>query len=102
MKKLFAKDRDSMTEKRIDDQMPMFVATASWRTFSAGALLAVLMFGAWFAAPGRAHMRGMYATKAEAEKRAAELNCKGAFQMESLWMPCANERVLHDVLQKTP
>lgn len=46
-------------------------------------------------------MRGMYATKAEAEKRAAELNCKGAFQMESLWMPCANERVLHNALQKS-
>ncbi len=47
-------------------------------------------------------MRGMFATKAEAEKRAAELNCKGAFQMESLWIPSANERALHDVLQKAP
>ncbi len=45
MKKLFAKDRDSMREKRMDDQMPMFVVTASRRTFSAGALLAALIFG---------------------------------------------------------
>jgi hypothetical protein len=45
-------------------------------------------------------MRGMYATKAEAEKRAAELKCKGTFAMGSMWMPCANERDLHDVLQK--
>lgn len=50
--------------------------------------------------PASAHMRGMYATKAEAEKRAAELKCKGAFAMGSLWMPCANERALHDALQK--
>jgi hypothetical protein len=48
----------------------------------------------------RAHMRGMYATKAEAEKRAAQLKCKGAFAMGSMWMPCANERALHDALQK--
>lgn len=50
--------------------------------------------------PGRAHMRGMYDTKAEAEKRAAELKCKGAFAMGSMWMPCANERALHEALQK--
>lgn len=45
-------------------------------------------------------MKGMYATKAEAEKRAAELKCKGAFAMGSAWMPCANERALHEALQK--
>lgn len=48
----------------------------------------------------QAHMRGMYSTKAEAEKRAAELNCKGSFAMGTMWMPCANERALHDALQK--
>ncbi|MCP9849242.1 DUF3721 domain-containing protein [Cyanobium sp. Morenito 9A2] len=57
--------------------------------------LAVLM------PPGAgAHMQGMFKTKAEAEKRAAELKCKGAFAMGSLWMPCANERSLHEALQK--
>ncbi len=45
-------------------------------------------------------MRGMYATKAEAEKRAAELKCKGTHAMGALWMPCANERALHDALQE--
>lgn len=50
--------------------------------------------------PGRAHMRGMAATKAEAEQRAAELKCKGVFAMGSMWMPCANERALHEALQK--
>lgn len=48
----------------------------------------------------QAHMRGMYATKAEAEQRAAELKCKGTHAMGSEWMPCANERALHDALQK--
>ena len=50
--------------------------------------------------PSQAHMRGMYATKAEAEKRAAQLKCKGTFAMGDMWMPCANERALHDALQK--
>ena len=46
-----------------------------------------------------AHMQGMFKTKQEAEKRAVELNCKGAFAMGSLWMPCANEQALHKALQ---
>ena len=45
-------------------------------------------------------MRGTFATKVEAEKRAAELKCKGTFAMGTMWMPCANERALHDALQK--
>jgi hypothetical protein len=52
------------------------------------------------ASSAHAHMRGMYATKAEAEKRAAELKCKGTHAMGTMWMPCANERALHDSLQK--
>lgn len=53
-----------------------------------------------FATSVQAHMHGMYASKAEAEKRAAELKCKGTFAMGALWMPCANERALHEALQK--
>ncbi len=63
---------------------------------------ALLLAGCWLMAPAQAHMRGMFATKAEAEQRAAQLKCKGAFAMGSQWMPCANERVLHDALQKAP
>ena len=63
-------------------------------------LSSLLIAGSWLALPAKAHMRGMFATKAEAEQRAAELKCKGAFAMGSLWMPCANERALHDALQK--
>jgi hypothetical protein len=50
--------------------------------------------------PAGAHMKGMFKTKQEAEQRAAELKCKGAFAMGSLWMPCANEQQLHKALQK--
>ena len=47
-----------------------------------------------------AHPQGMYASKAAAEKRAAELQCKGTFPMGKMWMPCSNERALHEALQK--
>jgi len=50
-------------------------------------------------APVAAHVKGMFKTKQEAEQCAAELKCKGAFAMGSLWMPCANEQVLHKALQ---
>lgn len=46
-----------------------------------------------------AHMKGMFKTRQDAEKRAAELKCKGVFAMGSLWMPCANEQELHKALQ---
>ena len=65
--------------------------------FLAGCLVALPCLSAL---PAQAHMRGMFATKAEAEKRAAELKCKGVFAMGSLWMPCANERALHDAVQR--
>jgi hypothetical protein len=67
------------------------------------ALLAVLASVAFapllVTAPVAAHMKGMFKTKQEAEKRAAELKCKGAFAMGSMWMPCANEQTLHKALQ---
>lgn len=71
------------------------VAVARW-------ILPLLLAGLSQGLPAAswAHMRGMYATKAEAEKRAVELHCKGTFAMGTMWMPCANERQLHDALQK--
>ncbi len=72
---------------------PRFLRRHGWLT-------ALLALTSLLSMPADAHMRGMYATKAEAEKRAAELRCKGTFAMGNMWMPCANERALHDALQK--
>ena len=66
----------------------------------ASSLLLFALSAGLHSPPASAHMKGMYGTKAEAERRAAELNCKGAFQMGDMWMPCANERALHDALQR--
>jgi hypothetical protein len=49
----------------------------------------------------KAHMNGMYETQAAAEKRAAELKCKGTFKMDHMYMPCSSERALHEALQKS-
>jgi hypothetical protein len=48
---------------------------------------------------GRRYSPAWGRNKKEAEQRAAELKCKGAFAMGSLWMPCANEQALHKALQ---
>lgn len=68
-----------------------------------GALLVGLAAAAFAplltATPAEAHIKGMFKTKQEAEQRAVELKCTGAFAMGSLWMPCANEQVLHKALQ---
>ncbi len=63
-------------------------------------MLTPFAIGSLFAVTAHAHMRGMYASQAEAQQRAAELKCKGTFTMGGMWMPCANERALHDALQK--
>jgi hypothetical protein len=65
-------------------------------------VLVATMAACWpllFATPASAHMKGMFKTQRQAEQRAAELKCKGAFAMGSLWMPCANEQMLHKALQ---
>lgn len=63
------------------------------------AMAAVLFSQIVGADPAAAHMKGMFKTRQEAEKRAAELKCKGVFAMGTLWMPCANEQDLHKALQ---
>jgi hypothetical protein len=74
-----------------------FQQTNRWALLAA--LAAATFAPLLVSAPAAAHMKGMFKTKQEAEQRAAELKCKGAFAMGSLWMPCANEQVLHKALQ---
>ena len=50
--------------------------------------------------PALAHSKGLYATEAEAQQRAAEIGCNAVHQNNGRWMPCANERELHQQLRK--
>jgi len=46
------------------------------------------------------HSKGIYQTKADAEKRAGEIGCKSVHQNNGKWMPCADEQALHRQLRK--
>ena len=50
--------------------------------------------------PGIAHGKGLYATEAEAQQRAAEIGCNSVHENNGRWMPCTDERELHKQLRK--
>ena len=50
--------------------------------------------------PGLAHGKGLYATETEAKQRAAEIGCTAVHKNDGRWMPCADERELHQQLRK--
>ena len=50
--------------------------------------------------PGMAHSKGLYASETEAKQRAAEIGCTAVHKNDGRWMPCADERELHQQLRK--
>ena len=50
--------------------------------------------------PGMTHSKGLYATEAEARQRAAEIGCISVHKNNDRWMPCTDERELHQQLRK--
>ena len=50
--------------------------------------------------PGMAHGKGLHATEAEAQRRAAEIGCSSVHENNGRWMPCTDERELHQQLRK--
>ena len=50
--------------------------------------------------PGMAHSKGLYATEAEARQRAAEIGCSRVHENDDRWMPCTDERELHQQIRK--
>ena len=50
--------------------------------------------------PGLAHSKGLYASETEARQRAAEIGCSRVHENNGRWMPCADERELHQQLRK--
>ena len=49
---------------------------------------------------GWAHGKGLYATEDEARQRAAEIDCSSVHKNNGRWMPCTDERELHQQLRK--
>ncbi|WP_226399415.1 gibberellin regulated-like protein [Synechococcus sp. MU1643] len=50
--------------------------------------------------PGMAHGKGMYTTEIEAQQRADEIGCSSVHENNGRWMPCTDERELHQQLRK--
>ena len=50
--------------------------------------------------PAMAHAKGLYATEAQARQRAAEIGCSSIHKNNGRWMPCTDERELHQQLRK--
>ena len=50
--------------------------------------------------PGMTHSKGLYATEAKALQRAAEIGCSSVHKNNGRWMPCTDERELHQQLRK--
>ena len=50
--------------------------------------------------PGMAHGKGLYGTEAEARQRATEIGCATVHENNGRWMPCTDERELHQQLRK--
>ena len=50
--------------------------------------------------PGMTHSKGLYATEAEAQQRAAEIGCSSVHENNGRWMLCTDERELHQQLRK--
>ncbi|MAR51816.1 MAG: gibberellin regulated-like protein [Propionibacteriaceae bacterium] len=46
------------------------------------------------------HGRGLYATEVEAQQRAEQIGCATTHQIKDRWMPCSDERELHQQLRK--
>ena len=49
---------------------------------------------------GMAHGKGLYGTEVEARQRAAEIGCDSVHENNGRWMPCTDERELHQQLRK--
>ena len=50
--------------------------------------------------PAQAHGKGIYASEAEALTQAEKIGCTEAHQNKGRWMPCANERELHQQMRR--
>nr|WP_186540096.1 DUF3721 domain-containing protein [Synechococcus sp. BIOS-E4-1] len=60
----------------------------------------VAISGVVMSNPALAHSKGLYATEAEARQRAEEIGCNTVHKNNGRWMPCADERELHQQLRK--
>jgi len=64
------------------------------------AVVSALALTAAILPSARAEMHEMFATKAEAQKRAKQLKCEGVFAMGNEWMPCKDFATYQKAVRK--
>ena len=50
--------------------------------------------------PAQAHRKGIYASEAEAFRQADKIGCTEVHENNGRWMPCADERQLHQQMRR--
>ena len=50
--------------------------------------------------PAHAHRKGIYANESEARKQAEKIGCADVHQNNGRWMPCVDERELHQQMRR--
>ena len=64
------------------------------------AIMIAVMVAPAMSLPAQAHGKGIYASEAEALTQAEKIGCTEAHQNKGRWMPCANERELHQQMRR--
>ena len=64
------------------------------------AIMVAVMVAQAMSSPAQAHRKGIYASEAEAMTQAEKIGCTGVHQNNGRWMPCANERQLHQQMRR--
>ena len=63
-------------------------------------ITAISVAVAFSPSPAQAHGKGIYASEAEALTQAEKIGCTEAHKNNGRWMPCADERELHQQMRR--
>ena len=78
----------------------MTIATQRWIYLLANTMTAIALVVAVSSSPANAHRKGIYASEAEALMQAEKIGCTEVHQNIGRWMPCADERELHQQMRR--
>ena len=78
----------------------MTIATQKWIHILANSMTAITFVVAVSSTPAQAHRKGIYASEAEALTQAEKIGCTEVHSNNGRWMPCADERELHQQMRR--
>jgi hypothetical protein len=78
----------------------MTIATQRWIHLLANTMTAIMFAMTASSTPAHAHRKGIYASEAEALTQAEKIGCTDIHQNNERWMPCADERELHQQMRR--